>query len=466
MDKLIRILLVVCLVVLSACSATMQPFYTEGVQPGFESKVSRSLKELPGPEQKVVAAVYRFNDQTGQYKPSEQVASWSTAVTQGSTAILIKAMENSGWFVPIEREGLSNLLNERKIISSTRAQNNDQNGLPPLLFAGIILEGGIIGYDTNVITGGAGVRYFGVDGSGQFRKDQVTIYLRAVSSQTGRILKTVHTTKSIISQELSGGVFRFVDTNRLLEAEAGFTFNEPPVMAVTEAIDEALKTLIVEGVDDGLWSPRDPGSFSAYRQKFYEAKKEDQQQERDYFGLNRNSDLRKGLDVSANAIYGSHIGSYPDSKEMAGGAVQLEYFLSPSLSIKANGQRSKLGATNVFSEYYLGFDLKLRKYFTPAFKLSPYVGLGGGGIVYEKSPILISGRDYRGKGWILNRFYPTANAQAGLDYRFSEFLGFQVGFDYRYLIRDGIDGIKVGSIHDQQWNVLLGFTISPKIIGR
>ena len=104
-------------------------------------------------------------------------------------------MTNSGWFIPIERENLSNLLNERKIINSTRAQNNDSNALPPLLFAGILLEGGIVGYDTNIITGGAGLRYFGIGGSGQFRKDQVTIYLRAVSTQTGRILKTVHTTK-------------------------------------------------------------------------------------------------------------------------------------------------------------------------------------------------------------------------------------------------------------------------------
>ncbi len=131
------------------------------------------MQLLPEPKEPVVVAVYKFRDQTGQYKPSDIGANWSTAVTQGATSILLESLEESGWFIPIEREGLSNLLNERKIIRSSRAnytaqdQDQDQNQLlPPLLFAGIILEGGIISYETNVLTGGAGLRYFGAGGSG------------------------------------------------------------------------------------------------------------------------------------------------------------------------------------------------------------------------------------------------------------------------------------------------------------
>lgn len=443
---------------MTACSG-MRPLETEPVQPGMESAANESLRELPSPKEKVVAAVYRFSDQTGQYKASETVASWSTAVTQGATAILIKAMDNSGWFIPIERENLSNLLNERKIINSTRAQNNDQNALPPLLFAGVLLEGGIIGYDTNIITGGAGVRYLGMGGSGQFRKDQVTIYLRAVSTQTGRILKTVHTTKSIISQQLEGGVFRFVDENHLLEAETGFTFNEPPVMAVTEAIDEALRMLVIEGVDENLWAPNSQAAFSLYKQRFYKHTKEQAQQEVDYLGLNKNSRLRRGLNITPTFIYGSHIGNYAHPVLMAGGSLQAEYFLSPSIALVGNGQRSKLGATNIFSEYYYGFDLKVRKYFTPQYPLSPYVGFGGGGIMYERSPILMNRQ-----GWFDKGMYATANAQAGLDYRFSEAVGLRVGFDYRYLINDGLDGLQLGSVHDQQWNVMMGVAINPFVL--
>src|SRR5690554_3651356 len=84
-----------------------------------DSQISESgLRNLPAAEEKIVAAVYRFRDQTGQYEPSENIASWSTAVTQGATSILLKAVDDSGWFVPIEREAISNLMNERQIIRS------------------------------------------------------------------------------------------------------------------------------------------------------------------------------------------------------------------------------------------------------------------------------------------------------------------------------------------------------------
>ena len=465
MGRTVTILSLAIAFALTSCAPAIQPFYTERVQPGIESKAAPSLKRLPAPQEKVVAAVYRFSDQTGQYKPSEQVASWSTAVTQGATTILVKAMENSGWFVPIERENLSNLLNERKIINSTRAQNNDNSALPPLLFAGVLLEGGIIGYDTNIMTGGAGARYLGTGLSGQYRKDQVTIYLRAVSTQTGRILKTVHTTKSIISQELQGGVFKFVDTNRLLETEAGYTYNEPPVMAVTEAIDEALKTLVIEGVDQGLWSPSNGQEFEQYKQNFYSLRNGREKREVDYFGLERNPGKRSGLYATGGFIYGSHIGNFSDPKLMAGGSLKLEYFLNPSFSLVGSGQRSKIGAADVFSEYYIGFDLNVRSYLTSGYSLSPYVGLGAGGIMYERSPILENGARLPNGGtiWFDNGLYSTLNAQAGIDYRISQTLGIQLGVDYRYLLRDGLDGVSHGNLHDQQWNIVAGLTISPGI---
>jgi curli production assembly/transport component CsgG len=447
---------------LGACTSALHPLETERVKPGINSKVHKSLKEMPEPQSKVVAAVYRFRDQTGQYKPTQTGASWSTAVTQGATSILIKSMEDSGWFTPIEREGVSNLLNERQIIQKTRQQNNQSGQLPPLLFAGVLLEGGVIGYDTNVITGGGGLRFLGTAASGQYRKDQVTIYLRAVSTKTGRVLETVHTTKSIISQELQSGAFRYIDTNRLLEAEAGFTYNEPPVMAVTEAIDEAVKMLIINGENDGVWAAKDTAAFNEY-EKQYKARKEWQERaQTDYFGLNSNDNYRSGLNISSNFILGSHIGSYPNAQTTAGASLQLEYFLNPSLSLTANGQYSRLAAENVFSENYFGFDLQVRKYFTSNHPLSPYVGLGLGGIVYKKSHLLIQPQ-LDSQGWIHRGMYSTANAQAGLDYRFSENVGMQIGFDYRYLLKDGLDGVSKGSIHDQQWNITAGVKVKPAV---
>ena len=268
-----------------ACAPMMkQPMQTSEARLGANSNVYEDMQKLPEPKEPVVVAVYKFRDQTGQYKPSDIGANWSTAVTQGATSILINSLEESGWFVAIEREGLANLLNERKIIRSSRANYNsqdpsqDQNQLlPPLLFAGIILEGGIISYESNVMTGGAGLRYFGAGASGEYREDRVSIYLRAISTSNGRILKTVHTAKTILSQKMDAGIFRYVSLKRLLEAEVGFTFNEPSGIAVQEAIDKAVHAMVIEGLLADLWEVKDTEDLSTVAiQDYLEEKAENE----------------------------------------------------------------------------------------------------------------------------------------------------------------------------------------------
>lgn len=436
------------ILLLASCSS-LKPYNTEPVRSGVESKANLSLEKLPKPADKIVAAVYRFRDQTGQYQPSQQSISYSTAVTQGATSILIKAMENSGWFTAIEREGISNLLNERRIIQNTRQQNNDNTPLPPLLFAGIVLEGGIIGYDSNIITGGGGVRYLGMDMSGQFRKDQVTIYLRAVSTQSGRVLKTVHTTKSILSQQISAGVFRYVDTNELLETEAGVTFNEPPVMAVTEAIDEAVKQLIVEGVDDGLWQPANMDEFKQYQSDYLASvSQQTQEQQRDYYDIMHRPSLREGLHLNTNYSFGSYIGSYGNETQNSGILVQFEQWVTNPISLKLNIQRSEIGVERLFSNPITNVDVLANAYLTPSLKLSPFVGIGGGILAYDNQP-----------EYAEDQIFPTLTAEGGLDYRLSDTIGFKVGLNYRYFINDGVDGVELGNIHDQQWNILTGLSI-------
>lgn len=242
--------------------------------------VYKHLVSLPPPKKKVVVAVYKFSDQTGQYKYSATVATYSRAVTQGATSILIKALEDSGWFIVIEREATLNLLKEREIVNLTREQYKSDQGkslppLPPLLYASMILEGGIISYDTNVITGGFGAKYFGLGGHVEYRRDQITIYLRAVSVQSGKILKSVSTTKTILSKEVQLGIFRFVSLKRLLEVETGLTINEPPHMAVLQGIEKAVLSLIIEGILDEIWALKNPEDIkSPVIQSYLEEKKE------------------------------------------------------------------------------------------------------------------------------------------------------------------------------------------------
>lgn len=227
------------------------------------------LLDLPDPAQELVAAVYDFPDLTGQYKPSDTVTTYSRAVTQGGAMVLVKALRDAGrgkWFRVIERRDLNNLLKERQIIRETRqiyAGDGPIQPLPPLVFAGLLIEGGIVSYDSNTLTGGAGARYLGIGGSTQYRQDTVTVYVHAVSTQTGEILKTVTSRKTIASYELTGNVFKFIDYKNLLEIEAGFTVNEPGHFALQQAIEHAVRALVLEGARDGLWGFRDQAAGQA-----------------------------------------------------------------------------------------------------------------------------------------------------------------------------------------------------------
>lgn len=247
------------------CSTKIQPFKSGKAILGFKTQVYDDLISLPPPVEPIIVGLYKFRDQTGQYKPGTGTTGWSTAVTQGGTSMLIKALQDAGhgkWFTVLERESLPNLLNERKIIRQTRKQYEGRadrtGGLPPLLFAPVVLEGGIIAYESNLLTGGLGARYLGIGADTKYARDNVTVYLRAVSVKNGRIIKSVTTSKTIFSIGVDANIFKFIAFQSLLEVEAGYTSNEPPQMAVLEAIEKAVYSMIMEGILDGLWSFKDP----------------------------------------------------------------------------------------------------------------------------------------------------------------------------------------------------------------
>jgi curli production assembly/transport component CsgG len=217
------------------------------------------LKNIYSPVRKVPIAVYKFNDVTGQRKTHSNLALLSSAVTQGGDIWLIQALKKAGngtWFQVIERMELENLLKERQIIRNTRKSYEGEKAekIKPLLFAGVLLTGGIVGYDTNTETGGIGVRYLGIGISDEYRKDMVTVALRLISVQTGEVLLAVSSQKTILSTKLSATVFKFLDLGtKLLETEAGITDNESTTYAVRKAIEQAVIQIIKEGEQKKLW---------------------------------------------------------------------------------------------------------------------------------------------------------------------------------------------------------------------
>jgi len=263
---------VLALIILSGCAG--MPSMTDSCTTAFMEQfgecveeavvvtlpASERLANLPAAKYKPIVAVYRFDDLTGARKHRDNLADFSTAVTQGASAFVIDALKTAGkgtWFRVVDRGGLDNLVKERQIIRSAREEfekKDEDKKLQPLLFAGIIIDGGIIGYDTNLESGGRGARYLGIGSSIQYRRDSVVVSLRATSTLTGEILLNVQTKKSILSVGGGYDVFRFVDMDtKLVEIEDGNSFNESVTYATRAAIEEAVLELIYQGHDRGHW---------------------------------------------------------------------------------------------------------------------------------------------------------------------------------------------------------------------
>ena len=233
-----------------------------GASVGSLTAQNRALREIAPPRSRQVVAVYEFPDLTGQYRERDRVQSLSRAVTQAGAPLLIKALQdaaNGRWFSVLDRSSLDEVAQERQIIERMRQQYRneqrvDPDVLQPLMHAGIIVTGGIVGYDSNLATGGAGARYLGIGASQEWQYDVVSVNLRAVSTSSGEVLANVIARKPIASVKTQGDIFRYIELDKLLESEAGYTTNEPRQIAVQQAVEKAVMGLIAEGAMRDVWS--------------------------------------------------------------------------------------------------------------------------------------------------------------------------------------------------------------------
>ncbi|SEQ37810.1 curli production assembly/transport component CsgG [Loktanella sp. DSM 29012] len=250
-------MIAVCLV-LAGCN-TLPPVADVMTQPAELAPMTRTgftVENLPPPRRPIDVAVYAFPDLSGANEPVEDFASLSRAVTQGGAHLLVDVLSDVGngrWFAISERTGVDNLLRERQIIEQTQNAYQGVSTLPPLRFAGTLIEGAIVGYDSNDITGGVGASFLGIGSSVEYRRDVVTVSMRAVSVSNGRVLASTTTTKTVYSALVRNGLFQFTSVDKFLEIESGYSRNEPEIFAVKEALELGVLSLILDGVESGEW---------------------------------------------------------------------------------------------------------------------------------------------------------------------------------------------------------------------
>jgi curli production assembly/transport component CsgG len=280
-----KLSLIVLLILLSGCAVSQKTGLIEEKPKLIKNQMTKELDSVPPPaDGKITVAVYSFADKTGQRKQVPGIASFSTAVTQGGDALLIRALQDVGresWFDVVERGNLDNLTKERLIITQMRQAYEGANAqkLMPLQFAGMIIEGGIIGYDSGLESGGSGYNFLGIGPTTQYSKDVITISLRAVSVNTGKIVATVTVTKVVYSTADAIAIFKSIDPGNvnsiisqiganntgsqsavagIFQFESGITINEATTIALKAAIESSVVELIKEGERKGVWDYKYP----------------------------------------------------------------------------------------------------------------------------------------------------------------------------------------------------------------
>ena len=223
--------------------------------------LEKKLKDIQPAIRQPTVAVYRFQDLTGQKKQNATGGtSFSTAVTQAPDVYLTRALLRAAdgkFFKVIDRTILDDLTKERQLIRQTRQsyEGDSASRLPALAFAGLIVTGGIVGYDHSTDSGGAGARYLGIGASREFSRDTVTVNIRLISVATGEVVLDVITSKTILSTNTRGDVFRFIETGtELVEIENGIAQNESVSIATQRAIESGVLELILRGNQKGFWT--------------------------------------------------------------------------------------------------------------------------------------------------------------------------------------------------------------------
>lgn len=176
------------------------------------------------------------------------------------TEYLLLRANTADNYAVLDRAGLNNLINERRLADQVNAINEAKTiaaapaalrealigrvppaiDLPPLLVTDYMIYGAVVGYDKALNDNGGGIGVAGVRVRNRASRDQVSVIMQLVDVRTGEIFATGFSSRFIDSTSLGSDVFALLRVDRLLEFEQMNVVNDPATRALFFAIDSAL----------------------------------------------------------------------------------------------------------------------------------------------------------------------------------------------------------------------------------
>jgi curli biogenesis system outer membrane secretion channel CsgG len=202
---------------------------------------SQLLAALPEPAERIPIAIYAITDSTGQFKADGGAS--STVVTQGSTEMLMTALQRSRQFAILDRVRFGDLMNEQNLVSTARLAPGQGPALGALTGANHMISGSITEYQVSKETGGIGLVIAGRGGSTEYAKASVALDLRVTDLTTGEVIWADSLQGEIIGKKVGLQVFSFLGQN-IVEFETGQGKQQVINLVVRTLLEEAVFKLV------------------------------------------------------------------------------------------------------------------------------------------------------------------------------------------------------------------------------
>ncbi len=228
---------------------------------------------------------------------------------------------------------------------------------------------------------------------------------------------------------------------RLLEVETGYTKNEPVQLAMKDAIEKAVEALIIEGIQDKLWSTKSGEAVNKELVSNYLQEKKEEESRLLYDRAQIENNTTNSLSITANAP--TLRGDY--SKKKLGYGFSLGYLrsLSKNLSLQLQGSYAHMETGNSFEKDFLDLALNAQYLMLPYDDISPYAFLGFGYLF-----------DLDGSGNGIPKADPAPKVQvgAGVIFKVSQRIDIKVFAESDFSFSDKLDLIESGKRDDYYFN--------------